>query len=762
MKIWISLILLIGFSLQLSAQEYFYYYKGTKIALELNPEYLFISAPNQNMVDNVHINVAIDPNHTLSQRDNTSQTLLKPQNFEEKNPVRFWKEIKLTKRHSKSAYLTQIQATRTANKDLIVAPYFKTKDGDKIGLSNFFYVKLKQETDFSSLLTQIKLHNLELVGNNQFMPLWYTVSVTPNSLDALQMANLFYETGLFQYVEPDLMIDVLLQDAQNTSGVQLFPDDTYYEDQWGLNNTGQHGGFLGIDLTDFDINVEAAWDITLGDNVTIAVLDEGFEMDHPDLVDNTIGTGYDSETGANSSVVYGPHGTACAGIAGARGNNNEGISGVAPNAGLISISNSLHLITSAHQSLANGLNWAWQNGADVISNSWGHSFFLNSSLIDDAITNALTNGREGLGSVVVFAAGNNNGEVIYPANSNPDILAVGAMSPCGERKSQGPTSCDGEYWWGSCFGNTLDIVAPGVLIPTTDRQGNLIGPSCWVIPDYNPDPCAIIANTYTNHNYFSRFNGTSSACPHIAGVAALVLSVNPNLTVQEVNDIIEQSAQKVRTDLYNYSTTTGRPNGTWHNEMGYGLVDAYQAVLLAQECPTSLNITQTYNNGDFADLEANNEIISNSTIQSGANVTFDAGNKITLLPDFHAQAGCNFLAVIDGCEGVYKTEEKTPPIVLQELNPALVDKSTISNLKSYPNPFSESTILSYTLSEDQSINLSIFNANGQEIARLLENTRQIAGTHEVTFDGQDLPNGLYFYRFMDSDGNITTGKMSKF
>ncbi len=179
-------------------------------------------------------------------------------------------------------------------------------------------------------------------------------------------------------------------------------------------------------------------------------------------------------------------------------------------------------------------------------------------------------------------------------------------------------------------------------------------------------------------------------------------------------------------------------------------------------CLDEFNIIQTYSTGEFSDVEASNQITSTSTIEPGTNITFDAGNKITLLPDFHAQAGCNFLAVIDGCEGVYKTEEKTPPIVLQELNPALVDKSTISNLKSYPNPFSESTILSYTLSEDQSINLSIFNANGQEIARLLENTRQIAGTHEVTFDGQDLPNGLYFYRFMDSDGNITTGKMSKF
>ena len=91
-------------------------------------------------------------------------------------------------------------------------------------------------------------------------------------------------------------------------------------------------------------------------------------------------------------------------------------------------------------------------------------------IIDDAIDNALTQGRNGLGTVVVFAAGNDNGGVSYPANSNSEIITVGALSPCGERKS--PNSCDGETTWGSNFGAELDIMAPGVLIPTTDRQGN--------------------------------------------------------------------------------------------------------------------------------------------------------------------------------------------------------------------------------------------------------------------------------------------------
>lgn len=427
-------------------------------------------------------------------------------------------------------------------------------DSVEIGLSHLFYVKLKKEQDIILLNELAKTKNVKIIGQNDFMPLWFTLSCSKESDgNALQMANYFYETGLFVASEPDFLVDDLIHNPN-------------YTDQWGLNNTGQCGGTVGL-----DIKAPQAWNITKGQNVTVAVLDHGIELNHPDLL-NMSPLSFDTESNTSPSLVLGNHGTACAGIIGAA-DNSIGSVGVASNCTLMSISNSLSGTPNSRQVRANGINFAWQNGADIISNSWGSA--VQYQIIDDAIDNALNQGRNGLGCVIVFSSGNNNSNVSYPANSNPDILAVGAMNQCGQRKS--PTSCDTETAWGSNFGNELDIVAPGVLISTTDRQSNNgYNPN---LPIHNLAGGTLVSSDYSDRDYTRWFNGTSSACPHVSGVAALVLSVNPNLTVQEVNNIIENTAQKV--GGYTYSNNSSRPNGTWNNEMGYGLVDAYAAVRAA-------------------------------------------------------------------------------------------------------------------------------------------------------------------------------------
>jgi len=271
---------------------------------------------------------------------------------------------------------------------------------------------------------------------------------------------------------------------------------------------------------------------------------------------NNLLTGYDA-TGSNLGGAAGPiaHGTACAGIAAAIQNNNEGISGVAPNCIIIPVcigrGNSI-----SNDCAADGIQWAWQTaGVHVISCSWGGGSYYQQ--ITDAINNAVLYGRKNKGCVVVFNSGNfDKSTVDYPA-SQANVIAVGAISQCGQRKSL--TSCDGESW-GSHYGSALDVVAPGVKIYTTDIQGS---------GGYN-------TSSGTTGDYIASFSGTSAACPHVAGIAALILSYDPNITGPQARAFIEASCTKL--SGYTYSFDASHPYGTWTNEVGHGLVNAYAAL----------------------------------------------------------------------------------------------------------------------------------------------------------------------------------------
>ena len=172
---------------------------------------------------------------------------------------------------------------------------------------------------------------------------------------------------------------------------------------------------------------------------------------------------------------------------------------------------------------------------------------------------------------------------------------------CDERKT--PSSCDGESWWGSNYGDEIDIIAPGVKIYTTDISGT---------------------EGYDSGNYKSDFNGTSSACPNAAGVAALILSANPSLTKHEVREILEKSTNKVPS--YSYSTSSSHPNGTWNNEVGYGRLNAANAVREAIFSYVSIegnNIVCTSGSTYNVDNLPPNTTVSWS---SSSNITFPSGS----------------------------------------------------------------------------------------------------------------------------------------
>jgi len=713
MKNFISLIVAVLCFLQLSAQEHYYYYKGEKQYLELNTDYIFISALNKSSIQNVRIGTSSNLNKSSKLiEDKPTKATLQPTGLLVQHPVRYSQEINLTNNFSKANYLQHIAQLKVNNNNLIIAPCFKDKAGNKVGLSNYFHVKLKHRDDFDKLLEQIEIHHVELIGYNEFMPLWFKLSVTPNTPNAMQMASLFYETGLFQYTEPEMRVPT----KTNSAAATYMPDDPYYEEQWHLKNTENPG---------IDINVEGAWDITLGDNIIVAVIDggiqrfkEGFLSGHPDLENNIVGTGYDTNS-AGEARLKGPHGTACAGIIAAEGNNEIGISGVAPRSSLMSISRgrslSDHADCRTYTEHANGINWAWQNGADIISNSWydptPHA--PCSHILDDAFDNALANGRGGLGTVIVFAIGNGNIEgADKPGDGNPLILCVGGIDKCGIRSGAVAGSCDPWSEGGSNYGSYLDVVAGGTNVLTTDRTGD---------EGYTP------LNPYVNHHPdtdYTYFTGTSAAAPQVAGVAALILSANPNLTVQEVNDIIEQSAQKINSgpDLYTYENNPDRPNGLWNEELGYGLVDAHKAVLMALDCEADLTLSGTINSDHY---EAGSTIIATGEIGANQSVTFDARGYIELnnLFDANSNNGSTFLAYIEGClpdaNNAFTNNDNTDEGYKME-DEANTTSSEIM-INNSPNPFTGNTTIAFTLFKDSPVTLFVSDATGRKVAILLDN-----------------------------------------
>lgn len=576
----IILLIFLVISISISSQNQYYYYEGEKQLLEIVNDYVFValknSLSNKEIVEQQMVTKRMSKKNflKLQEIDNQDFYFFKLETENE----HYSELVKLMKGKSNIDYIT---------------PYYRTLRGDTITLSNKLHVKLKHLSDTTILMNYCIKNDLSIVNQNKFMPLWFVISSQNNGVkNVLELANQFYESGIVQAAEPDFI--------ENFKLCNVNVSDTYWNDQWGLNNIGQYGG-----NSDIDINVSEAWSIATGQNVKVAIIDEGIQLDHPDLQNNISSNSYDGTTG-NNSTIRGSHGTACAGIVGALG-NSIGIRGIAFNCKLLSVS----LVLDA-QSIANAINWSVNNGADIISNSWGGG--VPSQLITDAINNAVTNGRNGLGCIVVFASGNGNSNVNYPASLS-QVIAVGAISPCGERKNY--NSCDTEQW-GSNYGTQLDIVAPGVLIPTTDLtsySGYNNGRALHL--EVNGTK---ISSDYSNRDYTVWFNGTSAACPHVAGVAALVLSVNPDLSAQEVRRIIESTAQKVGN--YNYSYNSNRPNGTWNNEMGYGLVDAKAAVLKALNMSLSGPDMLCSGDGPFA--------YSVSNVPANATVTWTCSGGVSL------------------------------------------------------------------------------------------------------------------------------------
>ena len=406
-----------------------------------------------------------------------------------------------------------LQQNSTGN--IAVHSCYRSGEGMELVPTGYIYVKLKEASHITALGLVAEQYNLEVVSQNVFMPLWYTLRQTlAATMSPLETANAILDSEVFAECFPDFSFD----------GIEFSYDPDIHR-QWGLYNETNEN---------LDISVSPAWDYATGKGIKIAIIDTGIELTHIDLAANMDSLSYDTETGASPSIVHNnsAHGTHCAGIAAAVRNNGIQIAGVAPDAKLMSISSNLQSSSLSAQDRANGINWAWKNGADIISCSWQSN---KNKFIEDAIDSAIVRGRNNKGCIFVKSAGNRGGAITYPGNYRKEVLAVAWMNQDGLINSE------------SCYGDNMFVAAPGDNILSTVLD-----------------------------NKTAIASGTSMAAPHVAGVAALVLERNPNLTTYQVRDILARSAKKIG----DYEYDTEKEFGVWNEHYGYGLIDAYNAVIL--------------------------------------------------------------------------------------------------------------------------------------------------------------------------------------
>ncbi|MBE9210099.1 S8 family serine peptidase [Nostoc sp. LEGE 06077] len=376
------------------------------------------------------------------------------------------------------------------------------------------------------------------------------------------------------------------------------PRDPLYTQQWYLNHSGGEELVLGS-----HISVEKAWDITRGvRSVVVAVVDDSFDLNHPDFQ----GSGKVVAPRDLKQNDFLPlpdaketsHGTACAGVAVAE-ENGAGIVGVAPGCAFMPIRTTGYLDDESVEQI---FNWAIDKGASVISCSWGASavYFPLSLRQRAAITRAATKGRNGKGCVILFAAGNANrpinGAVLeqnWPDKIlqgktdwlsgfavHPDVMAVAASTSLNKKAAY------------SNWGDSIAVCAPsnnappGMSFPAKGYVYTQPAIASYLsgLGVFTTDQ--IGAAGYEKGDFTGNFGGTSSATPVVAGVAALVLSANPELTAQQVKRILQETADKIVDP--NADPQLGLKGGTYdgngHSQwFGYGKVNAAKAVQAAKQ-----------------------------------------------------------------------------------------------------------------------------------------------------------------------------------
>ncbi|MCY9340635.1 S8 family serine peptidase [Bacillus haynesii] len=455
-----------------------------------------------------------------------------------------------------------MQPVSFTNSEVQTVPVLKHSPNDPnlIFVDDKFLVKFKPEVTKNQIDELNKQYNVKVIKPLGYSENGYVLQAPTESdpMNVVDVANKYYESGLAVYSHPNFIrerhrepilaertIEPEVIEEENLTGV-------FFSQQWHLPIA----------------KIIEAWTVTMGNpNIKVAILDDGVDVTHPEFqgkvvnqfdFEKNIPDGTPKIGDQNTCLLDDCHGTACAGVAVSSGVKAYGS---APKCSLIAVRTPKYLGVIQEGEM---FQWATDNGADVISCSWGPGRRKGVSfpLTDDtreAITYCATHGRNGNGIPIFFAAGNYQEDTSLNGYcTHPNVITIAA------------SSSNEESSFYSNFGDEVVVCAPSSgdktkgekSIFTTDRQRE---------QGYNKGN---IRTGDLQGDYTNEFGGTSSSTPFVAGVAGLLLSVNPNLNWKEIRDILAKTADKIGDQNTYRNSSLGK-----HSQFyGYGRINAFEAV----------------------------------------------------------------------------------------------------------------------------------------------------------------------------------------